>query len=145
MRHDEQENQACRERAAKSLDALPDYEVLELLLARSIPRGDVKPLAKALLARFGDLAGVHGASLAELKSVPGVGAAVALDLKLVHETARRMSRAQAIKRPVISSWSALTASSTRAATACLSSGRPSSCANMISIRSAARGRLACAN
>src|SRR5215472_1261906 len=62
--------------------SLPDYELLELFLYRSIPRADVKPLAKALLARFGSLAGVLGASIADLRQVPGVGEAVALDLKL---------------------------------------------------------------
>ena len=77
-----------RERAlAGGLAALPDYEVLELQLFRSIPRGDVKPLAKQLLARFGSLAGVLGATVDELKTVKGVGDTLALDLKLLHETA----------------------------------------------------------
>ena len=96
-----------RERAAISFEALPDYELLELMLARSIPRGDVKPIAKALLRRFGDLTGVFGATLEELKGVAGVGAAVALDLKLVHEATARLHRARASRRPVISTWSAL--------------------------------------
>ena len=99
-----------RERAlAGGLPALPDYEVLELLLFRAIPRGDVKPLAKALLARFGSLAAVLGASAEELKTVSGVGEAAALELKLVQEAALRAARAAASKRPVISSWSALLA------------------------------------
>src|SRR6266508_3219794 len=69
-----------RERAgAGGLAALPDYEVLELLLFRSIPRGDVKPLAKRLIARFGSLGAVLGAAPEALKSVSGVGEAVALD------------------------------------------------------------------
>jgi DNA repair protein RadC len=89
--------------------ALPDYEVLELLLFRAIPRGDVKPLAKQLIARFGSLGGVLGASVAELKTVAGVGQAAALDLKLVHEAALRTGREALAKRPVISSWSALLA------------------------------------
>jgi DNA repair protein RadC len=99
-----------RERAlAGGLAALPDYEVLELHLFRSIPRGDVKPLAKRLIARFGSLAAVLGATLEELKTVAGVGAAVALDLKLTHEAAQRMGREEIKRRPVISSWSALLA------------------------------------
>ena len=99
-----------RERAAAGgLGALPDYEVLELLLFRSVPRGDVKPLAKQLLARFGSLSGVLGATPQELATVRGVGEAVALDLKLVAETALRMGREQVARRPVISSWSALLA------------------------------------
>jgi len=99
-----------RERAlAGGLAALPDYEVLELQLFRSIPRGDVKPLAKQLLARFGSLAGVLGATVDELKTVKGVGEALALDLKLLHETALRTARDAVGKRAVISSWSALLA------------------------------------
>ncbi|MGZ3274822.1 MAG: RadC family protein [Caulobacteraceae bacterium] len=89
--------------------SLPDYELLELFLYRSIPRSDVKPLAKALLARFGGLAGVLGASIADLRQVPGVGEAVALDLKLMQEAALRMGRETLAKRPLISSWSALLA------------------------------------
>lgn len=98
-----------RERAAAAIAALPDYELLELFLFRSIPRGDVKPLAKTLLARFGDLAGVAAASAAALTQVKGVGEAVALDLKLLHEATLRIGRAEVRKRPVISSWSALLA------------------------------------
>jgi DNA repair protein RadC len=98
-----------RTRAAISFAALPDYELLELLLARSLPRGDIKPMAKALLARFGGLAGVLGAELEDLKTVSGAGPAVALDLKLLHEATARMNRAEARKRPVISSWTAVLA------------------------------------
>jgi DNA repair protein RadC len=98
-----------RQRAALSFAALPDYELLELLLARSLPRGDIKPLAKTLLARFGGLAGVLGAGREELKAVAGIGAAAALDLKLVHEATVRMGRGEVARRPVISSWSALLA------------------------------------
>jgi DNA repair protein RadC len=99
-----------RERAAAGgLPALPDYEVLELLLFRSIPRGDVKPLAKQLIARFGSLGAVLGAEAEALKQVKGVGEALALDLRLVQEAALRASREQIVRRPVISSWSALLA------------------------------------
>jgi DNA repair protein RadC len=95
--------------AAGGLAALPDYEVLELLLFRAIPRGDVKPLAKQLIARFGSLGAVLGAEREALQSVRGVGEAVALDLKLVQEAALRASREVVARRPVISSWSALLA------------------------------------
>jgi DNA repair protein RadC len=98
-----------RERAAISFAALPDYELLELLLARSLPRGDIKPIAKALLARFGGLAAVLGATREELVTVKGVGPAVALDLKLLHEATARIGRNEVKKRTVISSWSALLA------------------------------------
>jgi DNA repair protein RadC len=99
-----------RERAAAGgLAALPDYEVLELLLFRSIPRGDVKPLAKQLLTRFGSMGAVLGATPEELRTVSGVGEAVALDLKLLHEASLRVAKEQVARRPVISSWSALLA------------------------------------
>ncbi len=95
--------------AAGGLAALPDYELLELFLFRSIPKRDVKPLAKQLLARFGSLGAVLGATAEELKTVAGVGSAVALDLKLLHEAALRMGREAVARQPVISSWSALVA------------------------------------
>ncbi len=91
------------------LGALPDYELLELCLYRSIPRADVKPLAKALLRRFGGLAGVLSAPIGDLRAVAGVGESVALDLKLMHEATLRIGKGQMAKRPVISSWSALLA------------------------------------
>lgn len=99
-----------RDRAvAGGLAALPDYEVVEMLLFRSIPRGDVKPLAKQLLARFGSLGGVLGATPEELRTVKGVGEAVATDLKLIYEASLRTAREQVARRPVISSWTALLA------------------------------------
>ena len=94
---------------AGGFSGLPDYEFLELYLFRTIPRGDVKPLAKALIARFGSLPGVLGASLDELKTVGGVGEAVALDLKLLQEAALRVGKAAVVRRTVISSSSALSA------------------------------------
>ena len=85
----------------------PDYEVLELYLFRSARVGDVKPKAKALLARFGWVGAVLAASLSELRSVPGVGEVAALDLKLAHELVQRVGREPIRRRTVIASWSAL--------------------------------------
>jgi len=98
-----------RERALKSLDAVPDYELLELFLFRTFPRGDIKPIAKALLTRFGSLGAITTASVEDLRTVPGVGEQAALDLKLLGEVTLRVSRETIRKRTVIGSWSALLA------------------------------------
>lgn len=87
--------------------ALADYEILELALFRSIPRRDTKPLAKALLARFGTLGGVFGAPLALLQEVKGVGESVALDLKLFATASQRMLKSDIRSRQVLSSWSSV--------------------------------------
>ncbi len=84
--------------------ALADYELLEFLLYSARPRGDTKPLAKALIQRFGSLAGVLGAERDALLAVPGMGDASAAALLAVREAALRMLRGELGKRPVISSW-----------------------------------------
>ncbi|OYW68175.1 MAG: hypothetical protein B7Z40_04050 [Bosea sp. 12-68-7] len=88
-------------------DTLPDYELLELLLFRSIPQRDVKPLAKELIARFGSFAEVLGAPAARLTEVNGIGEGVALDLKVVEAALQRMARGAVTRRTVLSSWSAV--------------------------------------
>ncbi|MFN3641374.1 MAG: RadC family protein [Gemmobacter sp.] len=87
--------------------AMPDYELLELVLFRAIPRQDVKPLARALIDTFGDFNRVLAAAPARLMAVKGVGEAVVLELKIVAAAAERMARARVIGRPVIASWDAL--------------------------------------
>ncbi len=84
-----------------------DYELLELILFRAIGRQDVKPLARRLLDRFGDLARVISAPRPRLMEVHGVGDAVVLELKLFEVTAKRMARSRVMQRPVLSSWTAL--------------------------------------
>jgi DNA repair protein RadC len=84
--------------------ALPDYELLELILFRLIPRADTKPVAKALLARFGTLAEVLGAPEHLLREVKGIGPAVALDLKVIAAAAHRMLRSDLKAKQVLSSW-----------------------------------------
>lgn len=98
-----------RERAAKGgLDALPDYELLELLLFRSIPYKDTKPLAKDLLARFGSVSEVLGASPARLAEVKGLGETSITHLKVVQAVAQRFGRDQIdVEKPILSSWSEL--------------------------------------
>jgi DNA repair protein RadC len=88
-------------------DALPDYELLELLLFRSIPQRDVKPLAKELIQRFGSFAEVLGAPVSRLTEIKGVGEGVALDLKIVAASLQRMAKGKVSKRPVLSSWSSV--------------------------------------
>lgn len=87
--------------------ALPDYELLELVLFRAIPRQDVKPLARALLDRFGDFNGVISAPPDQLLQVSGVGEAVLCEVKIVEAAAHRLARARVMQRPVISSWDAV--------------------------------------
>ncbi len=88
-------------------DAMPDYELLELTLFAALPRRDTKPLAKALLARFGSFAEVIAAPRAPLMEVKGVGEGVANHLKIVEAAAHRLAKTQVIGRPALSSWTAL--------------------------------------
>lgn len=88
-------------------DALPDYELLELVLFAALPRRNTKPLAKALIDRFGSFADVISAQPERLKEVKGVGDAVITELKLVHAAALRLTQADVLHRQVLSSWSAL--------------------------------------
>lgn len=89
---------------ASGAGALADYEVLELLLFRFVPRADTKPRAKALLERFGSLPEVLGAPAHLLAEVKGIGPSVAFDLKLVAAAAERMLQSQIRGRQVLSSW-----------------------------------------
>lgn len=88
-------------------DALPDYELLELLLFLAIPRLDVKDLAKALLEKFGSFANVVGAEPARLKEVEGVGESVATAVKIVEAAMHRALRDRAMDRPSVASWDAV--------------------------------------
>ena len=85
-------------------DALPDYELLELILFRAAPRRDTKPLAKALIARFGTFAETLNAPEELLYEVPGIGDAGVSELKLVRAAALRLMRGEVLERPVLSSW-----------------------------------------
>lgn len=87
--------------------AMPDYELLELVLFRAIPRQDVKPLARRLIEAFGDFNRVLSASPQRLREVDGVGPAVVTELKIIEAAAQRLSRARVMNRPVLSSWGAL--------------------------------------
>jgi DNA repair protein RadC len=86
-------------------DAVSDYELLELVLFRALPRRDVKPLAKNLIARFGSFAEVVSAPVMRLAEIKGLGDAAITELKVVQAAASRLARGQVKKRPVLSSWS----------------------------------------
>ena len=88
-------------------DALPDYELLELVIAQAIPRGDVKPLAKDLITKFGGFSEVISAEPARLAEVKGVGPVLISQFKIVQEAAKRLARGKVMKRPVLGSWDAL--------------------------------------
>ncbi|MEH3146252.1 MAG: DNA repair protein RadC [Methylobacterium frigidaeris] len=88
-------------------ETLPDYEFLELVLFRSIPRRDVKPVAKALIRRFGSFAEVLGAPAERLAEVEGVGPSVVADLKVMEAAGRRLARGAVAERTLLSSWAAV--------------------------------------
>lgn len=91
----------------KGPESLADYELLELLLFGAKPRGDTKPLAKTLVARFGNLAGVLAASPRELAAVAGMGDASIATLKAIPEASLRLAREDLSNSPVIGSWDKL--------------------------------------
>lgn len=92
---------------AGGAQAMPDYELLELILFRAIPRRDVKPLARALIDHFGDFNRVITAPVTQLSDINGVGDAVITELKLVEAASHRLARARILQRHVVSSWDAL--------------------------------------
>lgn len=97
--------QRLRQRFANHSDeVLADYELLELLLFRTNARADTKPLAKALLNRFNNFAGVLGAEPRLLQEVAGCGEAVAQDIKLMAACARRLGKSEIMKKDVLDSW-----------------------------------------
>ncbi len=86
-------------------DALSDYELLEMVLFRAITRRDVKPLAKALIAKFGSFGEVVHAPEARLREISGLGDAAITEIKLIAATASRVAKGQVKQRTVLSSWS----------------------------------------
>ncbi|MCW2391029.1 DNA repair protein RadC [Sphingobium sp. B1D7B] len=96
-----------RQRLATGPDALLDHELIEYLLALALPRRDTKPLAKALIARFGSLGAVLSADWATLMQVDGMGETTTAALKATQAAALRMLRNEVAERPVLASWQAL--------------------------------------
>ncbi len=87
--------------------ALADYELMELLLFRAIARRDVKPLAKALIDRFGSFAEALAARPERLREIAGLGESAIVELKITEAAARRLARGAIEKRTVLSSFSAV--------------------------------------
>jgi DNA repair protein RadC len=85
-------------------DALSDYELLEMVLFRALPRGDVKPLAKSLIKKFGSFAEVIHAPPTRLSEVDGVGEATITEFKLIAAAASRIAKGQLQQRTLLSSW-----------------------------------------
>jgi DNA repair protein RadC len=92
---------------AAGADAMPDYEILELVLTTILPRQDVKPLAKGLIAKFGSFADAIAAPIEKLTEIDGVKEKTAIQLKVIEAAALRLSKTRLINRPVLSSWNAL--------------------------------------
>ena len=88
-------------------DSLADYELLELVLFRAIPRRDVKPLAKALLVRFGSFAEVVAARPERLKEIEGMSDAAIIEVKIVQQAAKRFAKSNLDKRQSLTSFSAV--------------------------------------
>lgn len=87
--------------------ALADYELLEIYLFRAIPRRDVKPLAKRLLERFGDFAGVVSAEPERLREIDGLGEAAIIDLKILEAAVLEVKRGRATARLALNSGDAV--------------------------------------
>ena len=97
-----------RERFNKGgADALAEYELLELILFRAMPRRDVKPLAKALIARFGSFAEAIAARPERLREIGGLGDAAIVELKIIEAAAKRLAKSPIEKRVALSSFSAV--------------------------------------
>ena len=107
-RHYHGHRERLRQRVLKDDGAhLADYELLELLLCAFIPRVDVKPIAKELIAKFGSVAAVLGAAPERLMEVKGVGESAAAYVRATHLLMQQAARDAVAERPVISNWAAL--------------------------------------
>lgn len=99
--------QRLRDRFLADPAALPDYELLEMILCMAQPRGDVKPVAKALLRDFKSFAAIINADPAQLKKVSGVGDAAIAALKVARASAGRLLKDAVMNQPILSNWKAL--------------------------------------
>lgn len=99
-----------RERFRRAgVEAVQDYELMELILFRAIPRRDVKPLAKEIIKAFGGLPQALAAPVERLTELKGVSENIAIELKIIHAASIKLAQARILDRPVISSWNDLLA------------------------------------
>lgn len=85
-------------------ESLPDYEMMELILFRAIPRRDTKPLAKAILEKFGSFAEAINASEERLSEISGLGQSAITEIRIIRAAALRLMQGEVLKRPLLSSW-----------------------------------------
>ena len=90
-------------------EALADHELIEMTLFMALPRRDTKPIARALLARFGSYANVISAPVADLLTIEGLSEAGVSALKLVQAAAQRLAKAEVLNRQVLGNWDQLMA------------------------------------
>jgi DNA repair protein RadC len=88
-------------------EAIAEHELIEMTLFLALPRRDTKPLARALLARFGSYAAAISASVPDLLEIEGLGEAGVAALKTVQAAAQRLARAEVLHRPVLNNWDRL--------------------------------------
>ncbi len=99
-----------RERFRRAgVEAVQEYELMELILFRAIPRRDVKPLAKEIIKAFGGLPQALAAPVERLTEIKGVSENIAIELKIIHAASIKLAQARILDRPVISSWNDLLA------------------------------------
>jgi DNA repair protein RadC len=104
--HGHRERLRARFREAGA-DALSDYELMEMVLFRALPRRDVKPLAKTLIANFGSFAEAVNAPEARLAQISGLGDAAITEIKLIAASAHRVTKGAIKNRVTLGSWSAV--------------------------------------
>jgi DNA repair protein RadC len=110
MPHYAGHRQRLRDRFCKGgAEAMPDYELMELVLFRALPRRDTKPVAKALLERFGSFAEAVSAEPELLMEIKGLGKSSVTEIKIIHAAALRLMQGQVMDRPILSTWSTLLA------------------------------------
>lgn len=108
--HNAGHRERLRDRFSKAgVDGVQDYELLELILFRAIPRRDVKPIAKELLTKFGGFAETISAPVERIMEVKGVSKNVAQEIKIIQAAAIKLTQERILQRPVLSSWNDLLA------------------------------------